>query len=183
MITVIAEHSVQLDLLPANATILSLGCRGFIFEDEMQRLGHKVFPVDIDLLPENRPYYRIAISDHDGKCGIQHDNDKQATRIKEGSEISCYTLESFSLACNVDVWDVIKSDIEGGEWQMIMSLKKAPAKQLSIEYHLHTGIYGINEVRLMDAKLKALGYYPASHEMTKQHGLDFNYWDSLWILK
>jgi hypothetical protein len=183
MITVVHEHSVDLDLLPKNSNILDLGCRGFLFTNEMERLGHKVFPVDIDTLPENRPYYRIAISDNDGKCGIQHDNDKQATRIKEGSEISCYTLESFSLACAIDVWDLIKIDIEGAELQVIQSLKCPPAKQLSIEFHLHTGIYGINEMTLMVAKLQALGYEAVSHEMTSQHGAGVNYWDSLFILR
>jgi hypothetical protein len=183
MITIIAEHSVDLDILQTNASILDIGCRGFLFTDEMERLGHKVFPVDIDQLPENRPYYRIAITDYDGKCGIHYENDKQATRIKEGSEVSCYTLESFSIACRVDVWDLIKIDIEGAELQVIQSLKKAPAKQLSIEFHLHTGIYGINEMTLMVAKLEALGYEAVSHEMTSQHGAGKNFWNSLFLLK
>jgi len=183
MITVIAEHSVDLDLLPPNAKVLDLGCRGFLFTDEMGRLGHNIFPVDIDQLPENRPYYRIAISDYDGKCGVHRENDKQATRIQEGDEVSCYTLESFSLACEVDVWDMIKIDIEGAELQVIQSLKRPPAKQLSIEFHLHTGIYGINEMTLMVAKLEALGYEAVSHEMTSQHGAGKNYWDSLFCLK
>ena len=183
MITVIAEHSVDLDLLQKESKVLDIGCRGFLFTDEMTRLGYNVFPVDIDQLPENRPYYRVAITDYDGKCGIHYENDKQATRIKEGTEASCFTLESFSSACGVDVWDLIKIDIEGAELQVIQSLKKAPAKQLSIEFHLHTGIYGVNEVRLMEAKLSALGYQTVSHEMTAQHGAGMNYWDSLFILK
>lgn len=183
MISIIHEHSVDLDLLPANANILDLGCRNFTFCDEMERLGHKVFPVDIDELPENRPYYRIAISDYDGKCGVHRESDKQATRIKDGSEVSCFTLESFSLACNVAVWDLIKIDVEGAEMQIIQSLKRPPAKQLSIEFHLHTGIYRVNEMTLMVAKLEALGYEAVSHEMTSQHGAGRNYWSSLFILK
>jgi len=78
---------------------------------------------------------------------------------------------------------VIKIDIEGSEYEVIMSLEKAPAKQLSIEFHLHTGVYGHYEMTMMEDKLKALGYYPAQHERTSEHGAGFNYWDSLWILK
>src|SRR6478736_8923199 len=126
MITNVAEHLVDLDLLPPNSNILDVGCRNFIFTDEMTRLGHKVFPVDIDELPENRPYYRIAIADYDGKCGVHRENDKQATRMQAGDEVSCYMLESFSIACGVDVWDMIKMDVEGAELQIINSLKKAP---------------------------------------------------------
>jgi hypothetical protein len=184
-ITVIAEHSVDLELLPEKANILDLGCRGFLFADEMSRLGHRVVPVDCDILIVDRPYSNLAITNHNGYTFIHRDKDPQATKVSRvGFEkVDCMTLSSFSEECNVKFWDIIKIDIEGSEYEVIMSLTEPPAKQLSIEFHLHTGVYGIKEMAEMRDKLTELGYEAVSHEMTKQHGLGLNFWDSLFILK
>lgn len=192
MITIIAEHSVDMDLLPEGANVLDIGCRGWDFTREMKLHGKKVFAVDIDDLGlkwtnfVNRPnlFTQCAISDFDGLCGLMKSNDEQATRIdKTGTGIDCYTLKSFSKMVGVDFWDLVKFDVEGSEYEIIMSLEKAPAKQLSIEFHLHTGIYTIFEMNAMENKLKELGYEQAKHEYTSQHGAGFNYWDSLFLLR
>jgi hypothetical protein len=182
MITVIAEHSVDLSLLPKQGTVMDAGCRGFLFTDEMRRLGHVVYAIDIDTLWP-RQHFLCAIAGYTGKCSIQKSPDPQATRMTEGFDIPCYTIKDFSEMTKVDFWDLIKIDIEGSEYEVIMSLTEPPAKQLSIEFHLHTGVYGIQDVRKMEAKLHSLGYEFASHQMTSQHGMGMNYWDSLFILK
>ena len=179
----IAEHSVDLSLLPEKANILDIGCFGFAFTDAMRALGHTVFPVDIQLL--DKEYFHCAISDYIGFCNAKMiGNDLQATRmVRASSGIPCWTLEAFSDNQNIPFWDLIKIDVEGSEYEIIMSLSKAPAKQLSIEFHLHTQVYGQIEMRMMEDKLKALGYEAVSHDYTAQHGAGFNYWDSLFILK
>ena len=78
-------------------------------------------------------------------------------------------------------WDLIKVDIEGAEYEAIMALTKAIAKQISIEFHLHTGIYQEAQVEEMVAHLEKLGYTTVSHEKTSDHGLPPNYWSSLFI--
>lgn len=182
MIRKIAEHLVDIELLPIRAKILDLGCRGFQFTSALRSMGHWVIPVDIDVL-DHKEYFRCAISDFDGLCGLSRSFDAQATKIdKMSNGIDCYKLESFSKMMKVDFWDLIKYDIEGAEYESIMTLNNAPAAQLSIEFHLHTGIYKQHEVDLMIDKLKSLGYRIASHEYTSQHGSGFNYWDSLFIL-
>ena len=182
MITEIAEHSVRLDLLPGMANIIDIGCRGFQFTEYMRSLGHTVYPIDIDAF-HNSIYYRIAITDKDGRVGIQYSGDPQATRIKEGNEIPSMTLDSFMNSIDLPFVDLIKIDVEGAEREIIMSLKKAPAKQLSIEFHLHTGIYTQNEVRQMEEKLYQLGYNIEQHKLEERHGAGFSYWDSLFILR
>jgi FkbM family methyltransferase len=182
MRTTIAEHSVDFALLPPIARILDLGCRGFAFTNQMKSYGHIVAAVDIDDL--DGVYYRCGISDYNGLCGAVKNKDPQATKLsKNGSQIVCMTLERFSKSINIDFWDLIKIDVEGSEYEIIMSLERPPAKQLSIEFHLHTGVYGQAEMALMEGKLKGLGYKAVSHEYTTQHGAGFNYWDSLFILK
>jgi hypothetical protein len=181
MIEVIAEHSVDTDLLPTKAVILDLGCRGFAFTDELRRRGHKVFPVDIDRF-ENEEYYQFAISNKSGRVGVKRTDDPQATTITEGNEVLCMTLPEFMDVLGTAFVDLIKIDIEGSEYEVIISLTSAPATQLSIEFHLHTGVYKINELTQMVKHLEALGYTAVQHEKTAQHGCGFNYWDSLFVL-
>lgn len=175
------EHTVCLDLLPTKATIIDLGCRGFLWTNYMRSLGHIVTPVDIDAF-HNEIYYRVAITGKDGRVGIHYGNDPQGTRVKEGDELLSMRLDTFMNSLGFDFCDLVKMDIEGAEYEVIMSLKKAPAKQLSIEFHLHTGIYTQKEVKEMEDKLRSLGYYPAHHELTEAHGAGWNYWSSLFIL-
>lgn len=196
MITVIAEHSVDLTLLPQKANILDLGCRGFLFAKELTRLGHRVITVDPDyhvvgehieackIYPEMEMWhYKVAISNYNGLCSLIRSNDPQAVSIKPGDDIDCITLKNLSERVCVDFWDILKIDVEGSEYEIILDLVEAPAKQISIEMHLHTGVYTMTEVKEMENKLYSLGYYAAKHELTIAHGLGYNYWDSLFILK
>lgn len=185
MITVIAEHSVDLEILPKEANILDLGCRGFLFADELTRLGHWVCCVDADKLPPGKHYWQIAITDYNGYCNVIPNKDPQGFRIgkKSNDGLKCATLPMFSSWNDVEFWDLIKIDIEGSEYEVIMSLTEPPAKQLSIEFHLHTGIYKEAQVKEMVDKLTSLGYYPVKHDKYPAHGCSPNYWDSLFILK
>ena len=186
-IETIAEHSFAQSLLPyLGANILDVGCRGFEFAKSLKSFGCKVYCIDADKL-EDGPYEMIALSDFDGTGYLVKSDDKQATRLQKQPiteyEIHCATLKTISVFYGVDLWDLIKLDIEGSEYEVIMSLDKAPAKQLSIEFHLHTGVYGQAEMAMMEDKLKALGYEFVKHDYTSQHGVGFNYWDSLFVLK
>lgn len=180
-VKVIAEHSVAMNLLPKQAKVLDLGCRGFLFKDEMQRLGHNVLAVDIDEF-ERDDYFQIAISNFVGRVGIKRSNDPQATTITEGSELMCMDLKMLMLTARIDFFDLIKMDIEGSEYEVIMSMDKPYCKQISWEAHLHTGVYNEDAVIEMENKLDSLGYVPAVHSKTKAHGMGLNFWDSLWIL-
>jgi hypothetical protein len=181
MIEVIAEHSVDIDLLPEKAKILDIGCRGFIFTDEMRRRGHNVMAIDIDKFDRD-DYFQLAISNKVGRVGIKRAPDPQATMIMNGDEVMCMDLKMLMLTANIDFFDLIKIDVEGSEYDIIMSLQRPPAKQLSIEFHLHTGIYEIQAVTQMRLKLFDLGYIAVKHDKTSQHGMGENYWDSLFIL-
>jgi FkbM family methyltransferase len=188
MIEVIHEHSVDLSLLPVNANILDLGCRGFLFTDYLIKKCHNVYPVDCDLL-QGASYYQAAITNYDGFTDLYKSNDPQGTRINRRYEaqsetsVICCTLVGFSLRVGIEFWDLIKMDIEGSEYEVIMSLTEPPATQLSIEFHLHTGIYGDKEMKEMEDKLLSFGYFPTKHDKTNEHGSGFNYWDSLFVLQ
>ena len=178
----IAEHTFDEWLLPKQANILDIGCRGFLFTKAMRERGHKVWPVDIDELKEGQAYYQLAISDFNGYCGVVHTKDPQATHIRKGGDaIMSYRLSTFSEKVGVPFWDLIKIDVEGAEFDIIMDMETAPAMQLSIEFHLHTGVYNDFHMKQMEQKLAFIGYHAMSHEKTSQHGAGFNYWDSLFV--
>jgi hypothetical protein len=181
MITV-AEHTYEETLLPDKANVMDAGCRGFLFTDELRRTGHDVYAIDIEFLFP-RQNFICAIAGYTGKCSVQKSKDPQATRMIAGFDIPCYTIKDFSQMVAVPFWDLIKMDIEGSEYEVIMSLTEPPAKQLSIEFHLHTKIYGDAQVKEMEDKLLSLGYFPVKHDKYPAHGLPPNYWDSLWILQ
>jgi len=188
MIQVIAEHSVDTSLLKEKSKILDLGCRGFEFTRHFLKEGHTVFPVDIDHLEGTMSYFKCAIGGENKRVGVnKKENDPQATAIKEGDDIQMFTIELFTDLLNdqrkaeIKYWDVIKMDIEGAEIDALMAMTKPMGKQLSIEFHLHTGIYNIYDVRKVEQHLAKLKYTPVSHEMSDRHGSGMNYWDSLWI--
>lgn len=179
-IQVIAEHSVNMDLLPEKSNILDAGCRGFEFTDYFRDLGHNVRAFDIDNFP-GKNYYMTAITGRTGRVGVKRFSDKNATKVCKGDDVCSETIENITKICQLDLWDLIKLDIEGSEKEVIMSLNKAPAKQLSIEFHAHCA-YGLEEIDKQVDKLISLGYDAVQHTIEKRHGLGFNAWDSLFIL-
>lgn len=191
IIETIAEHKVAISLLPKRATVLDLGCRNFIFADEMKRLGYQVTCVDCDPILWNMKhwYYNVAITSYNGWTRIIKTKDPQATKINNRSDgspldmVPCMTLEAFSKMVHTPFWDFIKTDVEGSEFEIISSLKTAPAQQIEIEFHTHTGAYSEAAVNEMVKHLESLGYETVSHEKTSQHGLPPNYWSSLFILR
>lgn len=186
MITVVHEHSVDIDLLRKPANILDLGCRGFLFTQYFDERGDYVIPVDCDYLKNDRPYLRFAVTNYNGVANIKRTSDPQATSVSKiitGEQVQAITLQQLSKECQVEFWDLIKIDVEGSEKEIIMSLTEPPAKQISIEMHVHTGVYGLPDAKLMTAKLSLLGYKAVKHDYTTQHGAGFNYWDSLFILQ
>lgn len=193
--TTVAEHTYEETLLPEKANILDLGCRGFLFARHMQSLGHKVVCVDLDSDVEfmgGTEYGTITaavIADNSAAIMVPYEKtkDPQATKVTPGKITGNWaqttTVSKLTRLYGLKMWDLIKIDIEGSEYEVIMSLTEPPAKQLSIEFHLHTGIYGDAQVKEMEDKLLSLGYFPVKHDKYPAHGLSPNYWDSLWILK
>lgn len=185
-LTEIHEHTCDLSLLPEKALILDIGCLGMEFTNYFRNLGHTVHAVDIQEFEGE--YDQIAITDYNGTAFIEQSEDLQATKIgytyQEGKpQTPCCTLQTYMKIMDVEMFDLIKIDCEGAEHRIIMSLQKPPAKQCSIEFHIHTGIYGMTEVLEMEEKLYSLGYKAVQHEFEDKHCAGFNFWNSLFILQ
>lgn len=182
MIKTIHEHKVDTSLLPDKAIIFDIGARGFLLTDHFRRRGHTVYAVDIDELDRPKDYQRIGITNYHGLIGVQKTRDPQATHTTVGNDVECTTIERFMAYHGIEFFDLIKIDVEGDERAIIKSLTKPPAKQISIEFHLHLNDYSPSDVEAIVNKLHKLGYVAASHELTNEHGAGLNYWSSLFIL-
>ena len=180
-IQVIAEHSVDMDLLPDRSNIIDGGCRGFEFTDYFRDLGHNVRAFDIDNFP-GKNYYMTAITGSAGRVGIKRSADKNATKVCDGNDVCSESIENITKICHITMWDLIKLDIEGSEYEVIMSMDRPYATQLTIEFHAHCA-YDLGTINIMVKKLESLGYEAVQHTVDKRHGLGLNAWDSLFILK
>lgn len=186
MITEIAEHSVDLDLLPKNARILDAGCRGFGFTDAMQKLDHIVYPVDCDDLKTVRNYHQLAIGGSNGTAGVVKTNDPQARHITEGTDVEKITISSFAKRMGLKKFDLIKLDVEGEEsrilWQANTWNEHPLAAQISVEFHAHCGYQTKTQ---LDDLLDWLDQWYTIHNRVweSRHGAGFNYWDILLIAK
>lgn len=184
MIEVIAEHSVCVDKLPKKANILDLGARGALFSNHFKSLGHNVFSVDADNI-QGITHPNLAIMDFDGFVGINRTSDPQATNVlKDGNDVRCMTVASFSKMVGVKHWDLIKFDIEAGEYLIFSDENFVPfADMLSVEWHYHCNKEMHNKyfIKCMDNLIK---YYTIrKHDFYPAHGAGNNFWDCLYIKK
>lgn len=187
-IQVIAEHSVDLDLLSGGICI-DAGCRGFQFSEAVRDLGLKVVAFDIEDMeaPDQIQFIRYAIGT-EVKLGYYIDTkDKQAKYLSDvGVPIAVTTLaviyESLATVDPNACIDILKLDIEGSEYLILSDPAFQPIpKQISIEFHLHChrALHEQYYDKCMENLLKH--YEPVKHELTQAHGAGWNWWDSLFV--
>jgi hypothetical protein len=185
-IKLIAEHSVDLDLLSGGICI-DAGCLGFQFSEAMRDKGLEVWAYDIQpmVAPEGIYFQQCAIMVDDGVYYYTDTKDPQAKYISDsgikvpGIELNWVMREHSSDGKPIDM---LKLDIEGSEYKILSNPLFAPIpKQISVEFHMHAHrqLHDQYYDKCMENLLKH--YEPVKHELTQAHGAGFNYWDSLWI--
>lgn len=200
MIEVISEHSVRTDLL-TNLPVLDAGCSGFVFFDEMSRRGHPVIGLDPapDITPPETLFDRTPISHffpralvapgHPKYARLRMTDDKQARYITNSviataadPVVECVTLSAFMTELGITLLDVVKLDIEGGEYEVLRTWPGPVARQLSVEFHDHVAP---RPQETYDAIFEHLSrwYTVVQHEKTARHCLPPSYWDTLLVLR
>lgn len=184
MIKVIAEHSVDVDLLTGGICI-DVGCRGFQFSEAMRDLGCEVVAFDLEdmVVPNGIKYFKAAVTIANGGAYYVDTKDPQAKYLStEGIEVNAVSyvdlFESYGFI------DVLKLDCEGGEYFILSDPKFQPVpRQISVEFHLHCHkpLHKMYYDKCMENLVKH--YEPVKHELTQAHGAGWNYWDSLFIRK
>lgn len=187
-ITTIDEHSFCAELLPENANILDAGCRGMGFANYFRGLGHKVLAIDIDVFDGD--YMQCGIGPCMGAAKVSNDSDVQARKIKDlrfhgtimPDEFWVFRLQELEQMAKCEKFDLIKLDVEGEEFHILGSATHPIAKQVSVEFHAHTGT---NDKEELDLLLDTLSqwYDIYNRVWEKRHGCSENYWDVLLVAK
>lgn len=198
-ITEVYEHSVDLSMINLGSRVVDLGCRSLGWSKAMLQHVGQILAVDAD--------ESIMMEEKDGRISFLHaavwsNSDQPVQFIKFGNGTGNYveslknnhpgghtkelvatvTLDDLIELTGGLLFDLIKMDIEGAEIEVLSKLKAPPARQLTVEFHLHTGT-SMTEVAEVVQHLRDIGYEVIQHELTKRHGLGANFWDSLFILK
>lgn len=143
----IATHTIDLSLLNPHSLVLDAGCRGFDFSDEMIKLGCDVIGLD----PSEDVWDKTAF---DSFCrfalvGIGMPTKARLVEAGNGSRLTFEDaadrdeVETTTIKWLSDFYghfDVVKLDIEGSEYGVLLTWPGPVATQISVEYHEHTNL-------------------------------------------
>lgn len=195
----IDEHTLDLDLLGPGTTVLDVGCRGFHLAKHLASLGSKILCLDpspdiVDPQAPNITFQRKAVLGYGPasqrvKFAMVHD--KNASFVVDGLyepgqviEVEATTIPALLEEHQISQVDAVKLDCEGSEYEILAAWPGPIAKQISVEFHLHThSARSDNEIERIVSYLERW-YAVVSHKKSLQHGLPtLNYWDSLFLLR
>ena len=209
MIINISEHSIETDLLTPGGWVMDFGCGvDFNFSKKMVEMCMKVISIDpnpniVDVPQiENLFYERMALvsdetiesisldvfNDSDAASTIKTNNDIGFVSKQNTIEVAATTISKLMAKYKIDRLDVLKLDIEGAEYSVLMSIDNNITKQISVEFHDFRGMnphYPDNEKYYDELKLKFSDYSFVKHKIEQHPGIPGssgeNYWDSLLI--
>src|SRR3990167_7497480 len=124
-------HTIDETLLTGGA-VIDIGCRGFVFSNQLETMGCITYPIDADKLEGE--YFQIAITPKEGKTILYRLTESSYTQeIKqftpeEGIEVDCMPLNTFydAYVNKLLSIDILKLDIEGGEYSILTNPEFRP---------------------------------------------------------
>lgn len=205
------EHSIEESLIDKNGFAIDLGCGvDFYFSEALTKYGLKVISVDpnpkIVNVPNNEKIFfenKAIVTDENIKeieIKIYNDTDA-ATIIKSKnpditssistSIIQTVTIKELMKKYSIKQFEIMKIDIEGMEYELLMSFDKPISKQICVEFHDFRNFnpYYPNNEKYYNLLIQKLSkwYDIVKHKLEIHHGMpsncNKNYWDSLFILK
>jgi len=197
---IIDLHTVAVDLLSPGGWTLDAGARGFEFSRAMAAKGQKVIALDpapdiVDPQIDGVTFLRQAIagSTLTGIGSLKAVSDPQASWVhvdyapspKAGKDVvmvNILTLRDLMERFKISIWDCIKLNIEGAEYEILDKLTAPVAKQIVVSFHEHTGRgYGRKSCDIILDRL-ARWYDIHQRVWEPRYGCHSNYWDLLLTL-
>lgn len=198
----ISEHTIAC-LPKSSGMVLDVGCRRFDFSIIMLKEGYKVVSIEADdgvvsIEHENHRFGNYALVPESKNGSIQ-------TLVKFGSgsanhllgiagempenkrlnQVSGLSITEIGRLFEVPFWDIVKLDCEGAEYDVLLEWPGPIARQITVEFHEHTGA-NIRGKYIYSKILSHLSkwYRVIQHELSFMHNCPIpNYWDSLFVLK
>lgn len=190
-IVTISEHSFDASLLHKTSKVLDCGCRGFEFSKWIaEKIGCRVVSVDAD--PEiinpiitNVEYIHAAVASGDETKVAYYafgngTGNYIANVCDQPAECDIHEVPAYRIK---PLWDLIKMDIEGSEYDIFMDMEAPIATQVSVEFHEHTPAAKGDKFMQNLFDRMSVWYEIIGATKEKRHGLSENYWDVLFILK
>ncbi len=196
----LASHTVDLDLIPDSPLVLDVGCRDFLFCEQLLRYREFGSITAIDPSPEINEdmderiaFISVALVGKERHMALlaMHSTGEgnflcdDVPWFADAAAVKCITLPKLMEKCGVKFWDVVKLDCEGSEFGILENWPGPVAQQISIEFHDWTGPWegyaaGDYYERLFAGPLK--DYDVVQHELSKQ-GEGLGHWDTLLRLR
>jgi len=193
------DHSVDLNRISAGGWVLDIGCRNYGFSTTLANLGCNVVAVDADpqVTPCENPAIRcvnaaVVHKPNYGKVklclSLGNDNyvvtPGHPNETGREVEVATTTIDELAAQFGVEHWAIIKMDCEGSEYDILQSIQRPVADQVSVEFHEHTRSAGGAAVINTIVKHLEQWYNVHNLKMTHEQGVPaLNYWDVLWTLK
>ena len=203
-IEVIDTHSVDTDLLEPEGHVLDVGCRGFQFARNMSERGLYVLALDPDTTIQDPEISRVIFEAQ----ALVHGSiteavyaswstgegnhlcvDRAVPHYAKSSTVSCVNIAELMKNHLVEMFDVVKLDCEGSEYELLMNWPGPIARQISVEFHDFLGFNpSLEPAEFYEKLLRHLGqwYEVVQHENFAHPKIlnnPVNYWDSLFVLK
>jgi hypothetical protein len=189
MVTV-DEHTFDETLLYPGAWVLDAGCRGFNFAlfcaddyqcnvtcvdaGKLDPPGH----VRIEYFNEAIARGRDEVKFYDFGNGTASYTDACGPQPGECRVTTVKTFDPDQYQ-----WELIKLDIEGGEYDYLMGLQEPPARQITVEFHEHTPARRGDEFMAFLFHKMSKWYDMTGAVKDSRHGCGMNYWDVLFTLR
>jgi FkbM family methyltransferase len=205
MIT-LSEHTIEESIINKNGYILDLGCVNFSFSMDVKKYCDNIICVDpnpkIVNIPDGLIYKKCALVDNNEKyvdffiySDVQGHSLLNPSRdwcqLVNKVRVDAINLNDIMIEYGIEQFELIKFDIEGGEYKILENIDWTISKQFSIEFHdfrFMNPYYPNNEVYYQEIFKKLLVYCDIAQHNISNHpgfpvGAGSNYWDSLFILK
>lgn len=200
----IAEHTIEETLINKDGWVLDLGCVNFSFSKEVKKYCNNVLCLDpnptIREVPEGVIFENAAIITGDeSEIEFYIYNDVQTFSLLNPKQdlfqlvnkikVPSVNIKSLMEKYGIEKFELIKVDIEGGEYELLKSWDWSISKQFSVEFHdfrFMNPHYPNNEKYYQELFSDKLSNFKiVTHEITDHPGFPLgygrNYWDSLFI--
>ena len=206
MIT-LSEHTIEESIIDKNGWVLDLGCINFTFANSIKKYCNNIICVDpnpnIKIIPEGIFYENKAIT-HLDNCleqeffiyndinGYSLLNPPKDWCILENKIIvDLIDIKSIMKKYKIEIFELIKIDIEGSEYKLLENIDWSISKQYSVEFHdfRFMNPYFPNNEKFYSDIFEKMNIYCdiIQHEPTDHpgfpKGMGRNYWDSLFVNK
>lgn len=200
----LAGHTVDLKLLPANPTVLDVGCRWWDFADEILDARPDANLKCVDPARDVPGTWDQMMRNHSGNIwfgpvaivGPAQPSRQRLAHFSTGEgdfltnlgsyydaemyEVDCITIIDLMRLTNVQHFDLVKLDCEGSEFDILENWPGPIATQISVEFHDWTGPRKGYDY---EALWKKLPWYKVIQHGLSQQGTGIGHWDSLLVLR